>query len=142
MIRRSVIFSLGISAVLLFESSCSYLRKSWRTEDVLFEHSWVLCNIGGKKVDLGHYKSGAPSIKLDQVGNVLIYTGCDYIFGEYIFTDDDDSIYFKFDQDGFCLGPLGDNFVNGLKSALRLQISKEKLLLMDSTNVLMTFFSK
>lgn len=142
MIRRAGIFGWGLSTILLLESSCSYLRKTWRTEDVLFEHSWVLCNLNGTKIDIQHFKEGVPYIKLDTMGNVLIYTGCDFIFGEYIFTDDDDSIYFKFDQDGFCLGPVGDDFISGLKNANRLEITKEKLLLMDSSAVVMTFFSK
>jgi len=139
--KRGVLVVVGISIVLSLQSGCSYLRKTWRTEDVLFEHSWVLCNIKGNRIDIAYFKEGVPYIKLDTMGNVLIYTGCDFIFGEYIF-EEDDSINFKFDQDGFCLGPVGENFITGLKNANRLQIVKEKLLLMDSDSVVMTFFCK
>ena len=126
---------------LLVLNGCSFSKKVSDPEEVLYATDWILYNMKGSNISMDAFAEGAPRLKFDPNGNIMIFTGCNTINGKFSISGSYLNLDFASDSE-MCPGVMQNDFINSLKDSKRYVMMKERLMLMDGSSVLMAFFPK
>lgn len=132
-------FSIGL--IFFFVSSCGSLNPI-NPLGLLTGNSWVLSSLMGKSLDLNQFPEGIPSLSFLDGGRLAGFTGCNNLSGSFAL----EGTAIKLDPGAVtrkaCPGTGEQDFLGALSKVGNLKIDKDKLILLDVEEELMSFIPK
>ena len=133
--------TLSFGLIFLLFASCAG-TKAINPLNLLKSNSWALASLMGKGLDLNQFTGGIPSLSFLEDGNLAGFSGCNNFSGNFMLEGtslllDPGAITKK-----MCPGTGEEDFISAMNQVKALNISKDKLTLLDGTTELMSFVPK
>ncbi|RAI89982.1 META domain-containing protein [Algoriphagus yeomjeoni] len=137
--RTAKTYSFGL--IFLLFMSCAG-TKAINPLNSLKSNSWALSSLMGSGLDMSQFAGGVPSLSFLDDGNLAGFTGCNNFSGNFMLEGtglllDPGAITKK-----MCPGNGEKVFISALTKVKELNISKDKLILLDGATELMSFVPK
>ncbi|WP_297337280.1 META domain-containing protein [Algoriphagus sp.] len=116
--------------------------KSLSPIGLLTGNTWALSSILGQGLNLTEFSGGVPTLDFLDEGRLAGYSGCNNFSGSFRL----EGTSLELDPGAItkkaCPGNGEQEFLEALSRVSNLQISKEKLILLDGSTALLTFLPK
>lgn len=134
---RIVLFGILILCCGGCESS-----KNLSPIGLLTDNTWVLSSLLGQGLNLNEFSGGVPTLDFLEQGRLAGYSGCNNFSGSFLL----EGTTLELDPGAMtkkaCSGDGEQDFLDALGRVANLQISKDKLTLLDGSTELMTFLPR